>query len=196
MLPELKVYYLLQFSYWLQQLLVLVLRIEKPRSDFLELTCHHIVTLWLVGWSYFLNLTYIGVAVFFSMDIADVFLALSKMLNYLQLQRTSEIAFAFFLCVWTYFRHYQNLRILWSVWVEYDQYVPMEARHFRPWEGIALSGWMRYQVFAPLLALQAINLFWYALMWRIVLRILTGSNATDTREEDDVDEMDDKAKSE
>jgi hypothetical protein len=104
------------------------------------------------------------------MDIADVFLALSKMLNYLQLQRTSEIAFAFFLCVWTYFRHYQNLRILWSVWVEYDQYVPMEARHFRPWDGIALSGWMRYQVFAPLLALQAINLFWYALMWRIVLR--------------------------
>jgi acyl-CoA-dependent ceramide synthase len=74
MLPELKVYYLLQFSYWLQQLLVLVLRIEKPRSDFFELTCHvcmtslrmvmladpalqHIVTLWLVGWSYFLNLT-------------------------------------------------------------------------------------------------------------------------------------------
>lgn len=25
--------------------------LEKPRSDFKELVIHHIVTLWLVGWS-------------------------------------------------------------------------------------------------------------------------------------------------
>lgn len=71
----LKIFYLLQLSYWLQQLLVLVLRIEAPRSDFVELCLHvsarkprelrlvtpvsqkHIVTLWLVGWSYAINLT-------------------------------------------------------------------------------------------------------------------------------------------
>lgn len=104
------------------------------------------------------------------MDIADVFLALSKMLNYLKLQRTSEIAFAFFLCVWTYFRHWQNLRILWSVWFEYDHLVPEESRVFDPLNGRALSGWMKYQVFLPILALQGLNLFWYALMWRIVYR--------------------------
>lgn len=44
-----KTYYLLQFSYWLQQFLVLVLGLEKPRKDFKELVIHHIVTLWLVG---------------------------------------------------------------------------------------------------------------------------------------------------
>lgn len=38
--PEVKTYYLLQFSYWLQQMLVLVLRMEKPRSDFRELVIH------------------------------------------------------------------------------------------------------------------------------------------------------------
>lgn len=37
---DLKAYYLLQFAYWLQQLLVLVLKIEKPRSDYMELCCH------------------------------------------------------------------------------------------------------------------------------------------------------------
>lgn len=104
------------------------------------------------------------------MDIADVFLAISKMLNYMQYQRSSEIAFAVLLCVWTYFRHYQNLRILWSVWTEYDVYVPEEARVFEPLQGRALSWWMKYQVFAPIFALHCLNLFWYCLMWRIVYR--------------------------
>jgi len=50
MQPNLKLFYLLQFSYWLQQLLVLALRLEKPRVDFKELVAHHIVTLWLIGY--------------------------------------------------------------------------------------------------------------------------------------------------
>lgn len=47
--PELKAYYLIQFAYWWQQLLVLVLGLEKPRKDYLELVAHHFVTLWLIG---------------------------------------------------------------------------------------------------------------------------------------------------
>lgn len=104
------------------------------------------------------------------MDIADVFLALSKMLNYMNLQRTSEVSFAVLLVVWSYFRHYQNLRILYSVWYEYDVYVPEHARVFDPLNGVALSWWMKYQVFMPIAALQLLNLFWYFLMWRIVWR--------------------------
>jgi acyl-CoA-dependent ceramide synthase len=86
----LKVYYLLQASYWVQQFILLAARVEKPRKDFKELVAHvstfpglaqgfadrqHIVTLWLIGWSYSLNLTYIGNAVFVSMDVSDIFLA-------------------------------------------------------------------------------------------------------------------------
>lgn len=37
---DLKAYYLLQFSYWLQQLLVMVLGVEAPRSDYYELVAH------------------------------------------------------------------------------------------------------------------------------------------------------------
>lgn len=49
MKPELKAYYLIQFAYWWQQLLVLILGLEKPRKDYLELVAHHFVTLWLIG---------------------------------------------------------------------------------------------------------------------------------------------------
>ncbi len=49
MKPELKCYYLVQMAYWWQQLIVMVLGLEKPRKDYRELVAHHCVTLWLVG---------------------------------------------------------------------------------------------------------------------------------------------------
>jgi len=97
MTPELKRYYLMQISYWCQQFIVVALRLEKPRKDHWELVAHHIVTLWLVGfvldlfssivivqanlprrWSYLMNYTLIGNAVFISMDIPDTFLAVFR----------------------------------------------------------------------------------------------------------------------
>lgn len=40
MRSELKAYYLLQLSYWLQQALVMILRLEAPRKDYYELIIH------------------------------------------------------------------------------------------------------------------------------------------------------------
>lgn len=40
MTVQLKVYYLLQASYWLQQTIILAAKIEKPRKDFKELVAH------------------------------------------------------------------------------------------------------------------------------------------------------------
>lgn len=47
----------------------------------------------------------------------------------------------------------------------------------------------RYQIFAPILALQLVNAFWTYLILRILVRILSGKNARDVREEDE-DEQD------
>jgi acyl-CoA-dependent ceramide synthase len=38
------------------------------------------VTLWLIGWSYLVNLTMIGTTVFVCMDIPDTWLAVSSFL--------------------------------------------------------------------------------------------------------------------
>jgi very-long-chain ceramide synthase len=47
--PELKRYYLMQIAYWCQQMLILVLGLEKPRKDYWVIVAHHLVTLWMVG---------------------------------------------------------------------------------------------------------------------------------------------------
>ena len=117
MTPELKRYYLMQASYWCQQLIVLLSGLEKPRKDYKELVAHHIVTLWLVGsevismfmclsdpvlrWSYGINLTLIGNAVYTSMDIPDVFLAVTKVFNYLRWEHTGNVTYVIFMGVWT-----------------------------------------------------------------------------------------------
>jgi acyl-CoA-dependent ceramide synthase len=33
-----------------------------------------------------------------------------------------------------------------------------------------MVGWMKWQIFIPLLLLQFLNIFWYFLIWRIFLR--------------------------
>jgi len=176
----------MQAAYWCQQLVVLLLRLEKPRKDYKELVAHHFVTLWLIGWSYLVNMTLMGNAVYMSMDIPDAFLAVSKILNYLQFTRAKLVAFIIFLCVWTYFRHYLNIVMLWSVWHEFDL-VPEANRVWKPETGAWLAGWMQNQIFIPLLLLQILNLFWYYFILRIALRSLKPSTMTDDRSDDEDD---------
>jgi acyl-CoA-dependent ceramide synthase len=72
-----KAYYLLQASYWAQQLVVLLLMLEKPRKDYSQLVAHHIITISLIWLSYRFHFTYMGIAVYITHDISDFFLAVS-----------------------------------------------------------------------------------------------------------------------
>jgi acyl-CoA-dependent ceramide synthase len=76
-----KAYYLLQASYWTQQMIVLLLMLEKPRKDFKELVAHHFITLSLIWLSYRFHFTYMGLAVYITHDISDFFLAVSTQLS-------------------------------------------------------------------------------------------------------------------
>ncbi|KAJ7624071.1 longevity assurance proteins LAG1/LAC1 [Mycena polygramma] len=187
-----KRYYLSQIAYWLQQALVLLLGLEARRSDYWEFVVHHVVTVWMVTWSYLMNVTLLGTAVFVSMDVPDVLLAFSKMLNYLALERAKVVSFGVFVVVWTYFRHYISLRILWSLQYEFD-YVPKHAQIFSPLTGLYMAPWMRDQMFYSLCVLQVLNCFWYYLILRILIRSIMTSETDDNRsdaEEDDVASLD------
>lgn len=81
-----KAYYLLQASYWAQQMIVLLLMLEAPRKDFKELVAHHFITLALIWCSYRFHFTYMGIAVYITMDISDFFLAVSSFILILTLQ--------------------------------------------------------------------------------------------------------------
>ncbi|EAA27759.1 hypothetical protein GE21DRAFT_4279 [Neurospora crassa] len=182
-----KFYYLFQAAYWAQQAIVLLLGMEKPRKDFRELVCHHIVSLALIGLSYRFHFTYIGLAVYITHDISDFFLATSKTLNYLDHALTGPYYFTF-MCVWIYLRHYLNLRIIWSLFTEFKTVGPYELN----WETQQYKCSLSFVITLALLgSLQALNLFWLFFIIRIAYRFVVHKVAKDDRSDDESELEDD-----
>ncbi|KAK5115864.1 hypothetical protein LTR85_009458 [Meristemomyces frigidus] len=206
-----KAYYLLQAAYWTQQMLVLLLQLEAPRKDFRELVLHHIITVSLIGLSYRFHFAYMGVAVYITHDISDFFIATSKLLNYIDSPLTGPY-YVFFLCIWAYLRHYINLTILASLLPPYtfpsaptsypsvDRFLPANTSlgtgKFATvgpfelnWETQQYKCWISQIItFGLLAALQAVNIVWFFLLIRILVRYLFAGEKKDERSEDEGDE--------
>ncbi|KAF2122583.1 TLC domain-containing protein [Lophiotrema nucula] len=176
-----KAYYLMQASYWAQQMIVLLLALEAPRKDYKELVAHHFITLALIWCSYRFHFTYMGIAVYITHDISDVFLATSKVLNYIDSPIVGPFFFVF-MCVWGYLRHYVNLKIIYSILTEFKTVGPYELN----WETQQYKCWIAQYITLGLMAsLQAINLFWWFLICRIAYRFVVtwGEDIQDDRSE-------------
>lgn len=184
-----KVYYLGQAAFWVQQSVVLILQLEKPRKDFKELVLHHIITIALIWTSYRFHFTWMGLAVYITMDVSDFFLAISKTLNYMK--SMFEIPFFLtFISVWIYLRHYINLRILWSVLTEFRTVGDFELN----WETQQYKCYISQPiVFLLIGGLQLVNLYWLYLIFRILWRFVVSGVKKDERSDDEDEEEEVKA---
>lgn len=52
----------------------------------------------------------------------------------------------------------------------FSQFFSETSKRWYVKDGVWLVWWMKYQIFAPILLLQFLNLFWYFLIWRIAFR--------------------------
>ncbi|CCJ28811.1 unnamed protein product [Pneumocystis jirovecii] len=180
-----KAYYLLQFSYWVQQTVILILKLEKPRKDYKRFLVHHFITLMLIGLSYRFHFTYLGLAVFITMDTSDVFLALVKLMNYTQCKGQGPV-FGFFIFLWIYGRHYLNTVFLYSILTSFKTIGPYELS----WEKGHYKCWIsQIIIFVLLLALQVVNICWLVLILRIAYFFVIHGKAKDDRSDDDDDEF-------
>lgn len=185
-----KVYYLGQAAFWVQQSVVLALQLEKPRKDFKELVLHHIITIALIWNSYRFHFTWMGLAVYITMDVSDFFLATSKTLNYLDSPLTSYF-FVTFVGVWVYLRHYINIRILWAVMTEFktvgDYTLNWDTQQYKCYISQPL-------VFTLIFALQLVNAYWLFLICRILKRYIVVGVPEDERSDDESEESEDDKK--
>ena len=67
-----KWYYLVQFAFWLQQ--IVVVNIEERRKDHWQMFSHHIITCALILMSFGFYQTRIGNVILLLMDVVDIFL--------------------------------------------------------------------------------------------------------------------------
>lgn len=179
-----KFFYLFQAGFWTQQSIILMLQLEKPRKDFFELVLHHIITILLVSLSYMFNFTQIGLGIYITMDVSDFFLGLSKTFNYIN--SPLEVPFfLFFVFIWFYTRHWLNWKMLWSVSYEYLNIGPsildFNSEQYKCWISLPM-------VWVLIAALQLLNLYWFALVIRILFRVVVYNVKKDERSDSEDDE--------
>lgn len=207
---SLKLYYLSQFAFWLQQ--VAVLHLERRRKDHFQMLLHHVVTILLLAGSYSYRQWRVGNAVLVCMDLVDIILPVAKVLRYLSLQRSCNATFAVFVAAWVVTRHVFLLAICWSIHnhvhnetMVYGSYSTVtgaliSAEHnsdilsniFQPFvrpssESIAFNANIRWMFFGLLLLLQCIIIAWFVMILRVIGRMLRGKGATDARSGDEED---------
>ncbi|KAI4232046.1 MAG: hypothetical protein LQ349_005233 [Xanthoria aureola] len=209
-----KWYYLVQFAFWVQQ--IVVVHIEKRRKDHWQMFTHHVITCILMFTSYGYHQSKVGNTILCLMDAVDILFALAKLLKYLNLQTACNITFGVFMLVWFGARHVLYLLVCWSIYadipkeitygcyrgasanLEGPSHVPNDFNHlvqpFKDPQGLVCwNNGIKWAFLATLLTLQVILLIWFGMIIRVALKVLKGGEAEDSRsdeEESDEEEID------
>lgn len=186
----LKTYYLIQFSIWVQQ--IYVINIEERRKDHWQMFIHHIVTCALIVGSYQHFLTRVGHVIMVIMDVVDIFLSLAKVLRYLGYQTPCDVCFIIFLGTWMFFRHGIYNYVLYSAFTDAYHMLPRKCFYDeKSGELIQCFTDNVYWTLVGLLAfLQLISIAWLYMIVRVLIKVLKGDAAADSRS-DEEDEDDD-----
>lgn len=183
-----KFYYLMQAAFYLHQ--VLILNAEARRKDHVQMMTHHVITITLIGQSYFANFTRVGCVILVLMDWCDIWLPLAKMLRYIDLSTLCDITFTWFLVSWLVTRHlFFGLVVIKSTWKDLPRLVPYEwapeRNHY-----FTHSAYIMY--ISSLCALQVLQIVWFWMICRVAWRVVRGENAADERSDEGSDGEEDK----
>ncbi|THV08612.1 longevity assurance proteins LAG1/LAC1 [Dendrothele bispora CBS 962.96] len=177
-----KFYYIAQTAFYLHQMLIL--NAEARRKDHYQMMTHHVITVFLMGASYFYNLTRVGCLIMILMDWCDIFLPMAKMMRYLELpQILTDAAFGWFLISWFVTRHVLFIIIIWSTIFDIPRVLPFD---WDPVRGHFLTkgSWMMF--LSCLLSLEVLQIIWFGMIVRIAWRVVTsGEGASDDRSDDE-----------
>lgn len=166
-------YYMVQVSFYIWMSVCIFWDVRK--RDFYQMATHHVVTLGLLVLSYTWQVVNVGSLIMILCDVADPFLELAKMLNYLKKETSSTIAFACFLVA------FLGMRLF--VYPVYAVY-PATMYTFEMSQ-LLNAEIVYYAVNGMLYVLFGLNVFWSVLILKVLLRKLGGNDLKDNRSDDE-----------
>ncbi|PWN46425.1 LAG1-domain-containing protein [Ceraceosorus guamensis] len=188
-----KFYYLTEWAFWIQQ--ILVLHVEARRNDHVQMLCHHIITILLITGSYCSHFTRIGNAILVLMDPSDILLSFAKCLRYMGLMTACDIGFGAFMLSWVITR-----QILYPIVVYSCFNSPQRlAEPIRPDWSFGEKGpfgWkdpVRFGLVTLLCLLQVLLCIWFTMIVRVAYRVLAGYGAADSRSDVEEEEEEEEA---
>lgn len=170
---EMKMYMLWQLGFYLHSLYCHFF-IEISRSDYWPLLAHHIATLFLVYSAYVIRYERIGLLVLCSHDINDLFLEIGKTFVYREKKTMTNIWFGVIIVSWVALRLVLfPFVIIRSTIFESIEHIPIDIFPFY------------YSLNASLLFLVVLHVYWFGLMIRMLVRVLSGQEkgVVDSREQ-------------
>ncbi|KAF9975664.1 sphingosine N-acyltransferase lag1 [Actinomortierella ambigua] len=179
-----KAYYLVQFAFWLQQFYVL--HTDMKRRDHNAMLIHHIITSLLIGGSYYFHVTPIGNAILVIMDVADVFLAVPKMLKYIGFRVVCDVLFGLFVVAWAYTRHYLFVIVIRSLIYRSHLFMDMS---WKPEENKMFTPVVKNGFVTLLVGLELVLCFWFLMILKVIYKMFNGASADDNRSHDEESEL-------
>ncbi|KAI8111296.1 hypothetical protein M9434_004868 [Picochlorum sp. BPE23] len=153
---------------------------ETKRHDRWQLFAHHVATVILIGYSYYLHLLHIGVLVLACHEMNDIFLEAAKMARYAKAPEWMSVFwFIMFALSWFATRIYAfGFIVIRSTLADtYERAKQVGGVDIEPHVSI-LNG--------LLIFLYLLHIYWSYLIMRIIVKSLTpGGKLDDIREEDD-----------
>lgn len=138
---------------------------DRTKSDYVEMTLHHLVTIYLYGFSYMSN-TLIGAPVAFLHNWADVFVSFTRIWSESVYSRMTAYFFILAQIVWFYSRIYVFPQLIYASTVYLEVYT--HSPYIQP-------------IFGGLLTcLFILHIYWFILMQNILLTYFRKGVAEDT----------------
>lgn len=174
---KLLLFYCVETGFYIQAIPFLW-TVEVRRHDWLESLIHHVVTLGLLFYSYYLNLTRVGIILMLVHDVSDVFLEAAKLGRYSKRQDVAMVFFGIFTVVWIASRCvYFPLVVIRSTLTEP---ITLVAKVYN------IEPEPHYTIFNGLLiTLFVLHLYWTYFILRILIKQLLYGDAGDVREDDE-----------
>eukprot|EP00878_Enallax_costatus_P020493 GHUV01021669.1.p1 GENE.GHUV01021669.1~~GHUV01021669.1.p1 ORF type:complete len:247 (+),score=26.86 GHUV01021669.1:389-1129(+) len=170
-------FYLIEIGFYIQAIPFLLFE-EVRRKDWLESLVHHVVTLGLMYYSWYGNLTRPGVIIMLLHDISDIFLEAAKLARYADRQDLATWLFATFALSWVILRV-----ILFPIMIVIRMLIDPVVYVAIPYN---INPQPHYAVFGTLLMLlYFLHLYWTWLIWKVIERQLRVGGVDDVREDDD-----------
>jgi acyl-CoA-dependent ceramide synthase len=143
---------------------------------------HHVITVSLLFLSYTYNFTRVGNVILILMDVCDVNLSIAKMLKYFHRERACDVAFVSFMLMWIYTRHILYNRVLLSALYDVPNIIEFA---WKPEEEHFLTKEVQTGFVALLAALQVLLIIWFFMIVKVLIAVVSGKNAEDTRSDDE-----------
>ena len=175
-----RIVYLVELAFYTQAIPMIFLW-ETKRKDRWELFAHHIATVILIAYSYYLNVTRVGVMVLVCHEANDIFLELAKMARYAQASEpVTTGCFVAFMVSWFATRIYAyGFIVIKSTLFESHARAAEVGANIEPHTSI-LNGFLIF--------LYILHVYWSYLIVRIAVRQLTHGELDDIREEEEEEE--------